>query len=142
MSNIFPSEEHRTQLLATLRMLGAASALVEFSGSGDSGSIQDVVLHDSNGNAIDISQQMLLWPVETQHMQGNTWVKSVNKQLLPLEKILERITYEALEDCQLDWYNNDGGQGVFEINLTTSPPEIRLDVGINTMSTEDHRFTY
>ena len=61
-------------------------------------------------------------------------------QLTSLRDIIEHITYAALEHTQLDWYNNDGGQGDLTIDLSNTPPTIVLSLGINHVETEDYTF--
>jgi len=49
----------------------------------------------------------------------------------------------ALERTGLDWYNNDGGQGTFRIDLDAgNEPIVSLDVGINYIETNDHSFAF
>lgn len=61
---------------------------------------------------------------------------------MTLGEIVESLCNTALDHSELDWYNNDGGQGYFTIDLTTDTPSVTLDVGINHMTTEDHVFDF
>ena len=61
---------------------------------------------------------------------------------MSLNLVIENVAYAAIESTGLDWYNNDGGQGTFEIDLTASPPTIHLGIGINYTETEDHSFNF
>lgn len=140
----FPSIKHREQLLATLRVLGIHSVTVEFSGSGDSGSIQDVYANNAANETIYIGNQNLLWPEERKlyNDKDDEWIIDNTVVITPLAKILERIAYDALDKCGLDWYNNDGGQGEFYIKFDGDKPKIGLDVGVNTMTTDYNFFEY
>jgi len=115
---MFPSPKHRAVFLTTLRTLGVSKLVVTFSGGGDSGDIESV---DANE-------------------EYKTWTEVTKEGLMSIEEIAKELTFKALENEGLDWYNNDGGQGTLEIDFSTSPPTIQLDVGINYMSTEDHSF--
>ena len=138
--NPFPSQEHKETFLAALRMAHVASVTVEFSGSGDSGQIDYVIAVNAEGNAIDLSKSKLLWPIKSsQHLDGN-WVESTSDEPTSLEDIAKTITYEALEQSNHDWYNNDGGQGTFQIDFATDPTTITLEVEVNYTKTNNHKY--
>ena len=139
---IFPSEEHRTTLLGTLKLLGVQHITVEFSGSGDSGSIDQVNLNDANGNNIDVSGHKIDWMTSYQTYKDGKWETKSELSNMPLNLVLESVTYAAIETTGLDWYNNDGGQGTFEIDLTVSPPRIDLDIGINYTETNRYNVNF
>jgi hypothetical protein len=144
MIDLFPSPEHRALLLSTLKLLGAKTVTVVFSGGGDSGAIDSVDVLNAQGQPIDISNQGLEWvDVRTNFDSTNSqWVNYIEPKTMELEEILKRLTESALEEQGLDWYNNDGGQGQLTIDFSTSPPSIELNVGINYTATEDHHFSY
>jgi len=144
MSKAFPSPEHRTILLSTLKLLGASEVIVNFSGGGDSGEIQSVDVFDVNNKSVDIDSQSLEW-VEARSFydhEGSQWINDTSVATKPLSDILEQVTLNALEEQGIDWYNNDGGQGQLTIDFSTSPPTIELNVGVNYMETEEHSFDY
>lgn len=64
---------------------------VAFSGSGDSGQVDDVGGEDIDGKAVEISD------VDA--------------------KIVKEYAYLALEEMPYDWVNNEGGWGELEINM-------------------------
>ena len=64
MSDIFPSAAHRTELLMRLKLLGVAKVIVEFAGSGDSGSIDLIRATTADGAVVGLdedSQPLLKW---------------------------------------------------------------------------------
>ena len=139
---IFPTEEHRVALLGTLKLLNVARVVIEFSGSGDSGSIQSVEVRDGYGNKIDLSDHKLDWVTTRSTYKDGKWVETSTPEVKELGTVIEQVAYAAIESTGLDWYNNEGGQGEFTIDLTTSPPTIDLEIGINYARTEDYSFSF
>lgn len=139
--SLFPSPEHRKLLLTTLRMMGVKSILVEFSGGGDSGDIQQPYALNAQSTEVDLSAP-IVWPKERSVLKNHVWSKISEEQTQPISDVLRNLTNEALENQHLDWYNNDGGQGHLEIDFSIDPPSIQLYVGINETVTHDHNFDY
>lgn len=134
MQNIFPNKQEKETLLTQLNLLGAKHVCVEFRGGGDDGEIERVYYIDRQDNHLEIPKDMIAW---TQIKYGRDPLET--KQML-LVDVLEDLCYRALDEASMDWCNNEGGQGEFTIDFTESPPEIRLNVGINTMTTDDYSF--
>lgn len=142
----FPSPYHKNLYLSTIRMLGVQKVEVRFSGSGDSGQI-DEVHFIKNGAEIafaEVENVVLSWPEEGEKFVKSIgkWVRTGGEKDMTLEAITEKLTYDALQTTALDWVNNDGGQGVLEINFDESPPKIDLRVGINYISVDQHDFDF
>lgn len=142
--SLFISPEHRKLLLTTLRMMNVKKLVVTFSGSGDSGSIDEPVAYDAAGEQIDLSETDILWPHNKGVFNDKTlaWDTVVRQAQQRLPKILKDLTNDALDEQHIDWYNNEGGQGEFTIDFHQDPPEIELHVGVNEMVTHDHAFNY
>ena len=134
MENIYPSNEEKQKLLTQLNLLGATTVVVEFRGGGDEGEIENVYYIDRNGDTQEIPKDMISW---TQMVYGD---KPKLTKEMSLVDVLEDLCYRALDEVSLDWCNNEGGQGHLHIDFTQSPPTTHLDIGINTMSTDDHNF--
>lgn len=134
MTNIFPSKEEKETLLTQLNLLGAKRVYVEFRGGGDDGQVEGVYYQDKHDEMQDIPTDMIAWTKQT---YGNQEKETKNMTLVD---VLEDVCYRALDHTGLDWYNNEGGQGQLTIDFTESPPNIFLNVGVNTMTTEDHNF--
>ena len=144
-------EVWREVLFATMREHKVDEIVVSFSGGGDSGQIDDI-------DAFSVHKTEDGWGRRLpMAMPGDTFnfycSDNGEVQLRTLTQAAEDIAYAALEFCQLDWYNNDGGQGEITINATKvhepaedgqqhTVGEIDVQVGINYMSTEDYAFTY
>jgi hypothetical protein len=87
------ADEERTILAAAMMSLGVKTVLIRFSGGGDSGQIDDIEIDMHPGH----------------------------EEPAGLNKKLESWAYKFLEGVGVDWYNNDGGQGEIEFDLTTTP---------------------
>lgn len=139
--SVFQSNEQRDLLLTLLKVLGGRRVLVEFDGSGDSGSIEDAFLQDENGNSIDLTNATFDWYEKSSGFdkEQKQWViTSKPVPNMPVGEILRAVCEDALEDAGHDWYNNEGGYGSLTIDLTTTPPVIKLNVSIRVVSTEDY----
>lgn len=143
---IFNSLDDQKLLLSTLRMLGVTHVQVGFSGSGDSGNIDEVIATNAQDHYVDLTSTSLTWTrVHGESTWDGTklvWERKTDVQVMSVEKILKDMCNTALDHTQLDWYNNDGGQGYFSIDVTQDVPRITLEVGINETVTHDHTFDY
>lgn len=143
MSGVFQSKDQKDLFLTLLKVMGGRTAEVAFDGSGDSGSIEEARLLDQEGKEIDLTNATFDWyETKSEWDEPNgKWVrKHVPVPNMPVADILKNICEDALEESGHDWYNNDGGYGSLNIDLTTTPPEIKLNVSIRYTSTEDHEY--
>jgi hypothetical protein len=112
----------RQKLLLDLTIRGVSTVEIEFSGSGDSGSIDTII--------VDY--------LAKDKPQETNW-GSPDSPRIPedLREALEEFSYALLETSGVDWYNNDGGQGAVKIDMTTVPFSISANIDVNeTVSTE------
>lgn len=106
-------EERKQFLLATLKDLGISQVVIEYSGSGDSGQVDEInaYLVDGLGVPQDIDE------IAAQHAPPDEISIKVSNKLLgqedsTLSNILEQFAYDAVECANLsDWCNNEGGGG-------------------------------
>ena len=142
MPTTFPNKDRKHLLLTLLKVMGGHKVVVTFGGGGDSGSIENVELFSHDNNPINIEEAEFEWEEESHAFDvvQKEWVTTKQDKIMPLKDILQKITENALEESGLDWYNNEGGQGSLEIDLSEDPPAIILNVGINYTHTEDHMF--
>ena len=134
MQNIYPSKLEKQKLLTQLNLLGAKEVFVEFRGGGDDGEIESVYYRDRQDNHLEIPKDMISW---TQVVYGD---KPKLTKEMSLVDVLEDLCYRALDASGMDWYNNEGGQGSLVIDFRESPPKTCLELGINSMSTEEYKF--
>lgn len=90
-------EEEEGEVAAAIKSLlelGVAKFRVDYHGYGDDGDVDFTILEDTNG------------------------VKVLSPEYPAAKKPIEKIA-DHLLDNKPDWYNNEGGGGVIEIDLTT-----------------------
>lgn len=129
-------------LFAKLALLKVGQIEVEFDGSGDSGSINSIACLDDAGNSVDVTTTCIDWNVTHDVFKQETgkWEPKVQIEHLSLDKVLEQICDEALNQSQLDWYNNDGGYGTLRILITANPPTAALEMHLRITNTDDYTF--
>ena len=101
-------------ILTSLADRGVVKIIIDYNGSGDSGAVEYIGLI-TNHNALTYIDNYSI----------DNWKD--------IEHAIEEWVYENLEQKE-DWYNNDGGQGSFAIQVPSG--EYTNNHGINTMSTE------
>ena len=89
-------------ILVKLKDKGINKIEITFSGSGDSGDIDDIIYYDINGKYYYSSQ-----------MIDDSYINDQEYSLL------QNDCYDFIDDAieGADWYNNDGGYGRVTINL-------------------------
>lgn len=149
--HVFGTKEHFERICAHLIVQGVSEVSVEFDGSGDSGSINDVSLYFADqGKGHEHSQALLQVELQavvtksTFNKASNRWEKQTYEALSSLENILKDATYAALDECGHDWYNNDGGYGTLTLKLSSAggKPELILDVHIRETKTDDYTYDF
>lgn len=144
-----------TEFLTKLRLLGVFKVTVDFQGGGDSGEIQQAAFYNAQDQDItmDLMHYTMAWEetyteyppltdaisITFPSIRPESVVKTRTNDL-GFEEIMQKLVEQHLESTGLDWYNNNGGQGAFIIDFSTSPPSIKLVVGVNYTSTEEHVF--
>jgi hypothetical protein len=134
VKQIFANEQEKATLLTQLNLLGAREVRVEFRGGGDDGQVEGVYMLDTNGAYIDVPDDMIAWTTLT---YGN---QQSEQKPTKLVDALEDLCSRALDNTGLDWYNNEGGQGHLAIDFREQPPSIKLNVGINHMTSDDYEY--
>lgn len=109
-----PIESGLTHILFNLRAQGYKLIVVEYSGGGDDGAINDIAIYKEDG-IISIPEDKMLAP-QTDYSKS----KELESELHDL--IADKV-YKMLERTS-DWYNNDGGGGAFYI--ITDDAEYRI----------------
>lgn len=137
--SVFQNKEQKDLFLTLLKVLGGRKAQVEFSGGGDSGSIDYVGLLDQENKEIDLTNATFDWYEKSSQFEAGKWyVRYKPAPNMPVGDVLKTICEDALEESGHDWYNNDGGYGNLTIDLTETPPEIKLNVSIRYTQTDDY----
>lgn len=108
----FQADEDKKILCDTLTKSMITNVVIEFSGSGDSGQIDNI---------------------EIEYVEDKYKLSESKEKLL--RRNLSDWTYLYLEGVGLDWYNNEGGQGSIEFNLRVVPFKFKSTVDVNYMET-------
>lgn len=139
---IFPTLQDRRLLLTTLKLMGAKQIQVEFQGGGDSGEIHSLWGVDASGNNIDLDVEYPhAWQKKSEFNDAEKrWIDSYERAPRKLSDVLETLTYDALDKCGHDWYNNDGGQGSLTIDFSVSPPAVNMELGVNYTTTDEYTY--
>jgi hypothetical protein len=148
--SLFPSVEDKSRFVSVLKDHGVRYIEVSFAGSGDSGSIEDVAFFKgTQSETAELTRTLKKlpfkgWGEKSKWDEANgKWVRSFAYEDMTLGQLVEALAYDALERTGLDWYNNDGGQGTFRIDLDAgNEPVVSLDVGINYTETNDYSFAF
>jgi hypothetical protein len=88
--------------------------VISFSGSGDSGQIDDISGKDVNGDEVKVPENVA--------------------------KIVEAYAYDALDSIPYDWVNNEGGWG--ELYIDMQDGSIRCEYNQRIETSEYHALTF
>ncbi len=106
-------------ILVKLKDKGINKIEITFSGSGDSGDIDDIIYYDINGK-----HHYLTDMVSNSYMTEDEY------------KLLQNDCYEFIDDAieGADWYNNEGGFG----NITFDLDSMTADVEYSQRTVEEY----
>ena len=102
-----------TKAMMHLVDLGVKSIIVNYSGSGDSGQIDEILFQDSEDNET------------TQEVYSD------------VRDIIEKRSYDLLNPIE-DWYNNEGGYGQIVIQVPSGEYTIENNIYITETETYNH----
>lgn len=97
-------------LLAALKQGGASTATVTYTGSGDSGSVEDVSIQTTENAEFDSTAPIIVFAEQGIHQDG-TWLATVVEQQMPIEQALQDFAESALERLYGGWEDGDGASG-------------------------------
>lgn len=112
------------RVLPVLRELGTERVCVSFDGSGDSGSIWDIGFTPELAGA----EPLVSIRTSTREFDNDTrsWRRIAGDEDKPLQEAISELTYDYLEETNVDWYNNDGGYG--ELTIDVAAGTVAIDV--------------
>ena len=120
------TENEMTGLLLQLADLGVTGIKIFYSGSGDSGDIDDVVYTTTKEASFD--------DINTLSSYGENSLYLTNLDHDLKDEITEFATSKLLDEIE-DWWNNDGGHGNLLIKIPSGQYEINNTIYIT--DTED-----
>lgn len=114
------AKSERTGLALRISQAGWHIVEVEFSGSGDSGQIDYISVTKEDGESFTF-------------FDGN---KDLSEDESNLLEDISDWTYDYLSGTGVDWYNNDGGQGTVEFDVSTVPFSFFCSIDQNETTSE------
>ncbi|MGB0083989.1 MAG: DUF6878 family protein [Rhodomicrobiaceae bacterium] len=140
-----PVEECRRQdpIYRTLRELGVHELRVRYSGSGDSGSINEVEARNKQGQPVELLSTPVPYTfIHTSYnfQTGNYDTEVTETKELPLSEAVEQWCYDLLEEHYPGWENDDGADGVIVID--PEKQEGRIDHQIFFMQSDFERRSF
>jgi hypothetical protein len=125
--------ENLRRILPVLAEHQVETVTVSFDGSGDSGSIQDIAYHPQD----DGVSELAIEHVHTDRFfDDGAWRTVVAPKQTTMNEAIETLTYDYLEETNVDWYNNDGGFGELIINVAEGTVQLEVNVRFTQTSTE------
>lgn len=110
--------KNKKVLLGTLRRLGAKSVTVSYNGSGDSGSVEEISLHNTEGEKIKEDPQVRVLIAQGRFTVEKGFVTEEEPRTMPLKEALEQFCYDWIDRSgHSGWENNDGASGEFTIDV-------------------------
>ena len=140
-----PLDEARRQdpIYRALRELGVHSLRVRYSGSGDSGAIDEIEAHDRHGQPVKLPPIPVPYAFThtSYNFQTNTYDTEVTEtKELPLSEAVEQWCYDLLEEHYPGWMNNEGADGTIVID--PAKREGRIDHQIYFTQSEFERRSF
>lgn len=116
-------------ILEKLRELGATSVDIYFDGSGDSGSIGYIKVMQADKEITKLTCSVPYDKKTSTYVDGQ-WIERIQTKNISLNEALTKYCEDALDEENVDWYNNDGGFGNLTIDFSRTPPEVLLEVNL------------
>ena len=123
------TENDRTGLLLKVADLGVTGIKIFYSGSGDSGDIDDVVYTTIKEAAFNNIMNL------SNHGEDVLYLANLNDELA--DKIKYFANEKILNDLE-DWWNNDGGYGVMIIKIPSGEYEIANTIYVTDTEEFEH----
>lgn len=117
-------EVNRRHLHKALKRLGAASVVVSYSGSGDSGQIDEVSVYRDK-EQIKSEKNVSILVASSKWTEADGWLERVSAKRMAISAALEQFVYDWIESEHAGWENNDGASG--ECTITVASNEFILN---------------
>lgn len=101
---------NRTVLLDALRAAGAATAVISYSGYGDSGNANEIQILDAGGQAVTGDQTVSLMREDARYVDGQ-WQSTHALTDMSLRDALDAFGDRAVSLHHPGFENNEGGDG-------------------------------
>lgn len=115
---------NRRRIHRALKHLGATRAIVSYSGSGDSGQIDQVTIYKDQ-EQIKSEKKISVLVATSKWSQEGGWIERIKRKAMTLEAALEELVYDWIESEHAGWENNDGASG--ECTVEVAADEFLLE---------------
>jgi hypothetical protein len=116
-------------LVPVLEEQGVSWVCVTFSGYGDSGAIDDLDVFNHNNDSV-LLKGNITYPKARMVYANGFYETEVDLVTESINDALEAMIYDWLESTNVDWYNNDGGQGELTIDFSQGLVDGYVDYNI------------
>jgi len=130
------TEKNKKTILTELGRRGIKELQVEYSGSGDDGSIESVL-----GDGKELEDE----PVVTILKDGSTfdegakkWIRKTATIGMSLEDAVTEFSYEWLRELYAGWENNDGASGTITIDVLSGEFRMNHTTYYTDHETQEH----
>jgi hypothetical protein len=117
--------DNKKLIMDALKAMGAKSVVVSYSGSGDSGQIDDCVIDDDHKKDVEIEAFEEVGKFDDK----NGWSRSIELKKRKLTEVIKDYCDNIIDQEHGGYYNNDGGDGIFELDV---------EAGTMTLTHNDH----
>jgi hypothetical protein len=108
---------NRDRILSTLKELRATHVVVSYSGSGDSGQVDQVEVFRDKVELKATNPTAILVSSSTWSQENSRWDETTEIRSIPLEEALEDFVCDWLQAEHGGWENNDGASGECKIDV-------------------------
>lgn len=132
--------DSKLRLLKDLYDAGADRVKVWFDGGGDSGQIESVELLTESGALFPIEDirayKHLVMRRCGSERDGERWVPVYKAAWVSFAERLEQLVSDELDATGVDWYNNDGGFGTWELTgIMSGEPKKEFEISVRVVET-------
>ena len=124
-------------LLKALKKVKAANVIVTYSGSGDSGMVDNIEMLDSSGRVIEANPEVTV-KMRSSRFENGGWLMETKNKSLAIRAALEDLAYGWIGENHGGWENNGGGQGTLTIDVKNK--EFHLHHEENYTETESYEY--
>lgn len=124
---LFASKTERERVFAQLKAMGVAFVTVDFSGSGDDGNVQDVIVSDHTGAKLE-GLTLSMPDKSLVFNEAKGWQVENGVGQVPVADAIERLFWLVDAGSEVDWCNNDGGFGELTLNVDVGTIEVTYNV--------------
>jgi len=127
--------DSKLRLLKDLYDAGIDHVIVWFDGGGDSGQIESVDLFTESGDLLPLediraNKHLVMRRCGSEH-DGERWIPVYKAMWVSFAERLDQLVSDELDATGVDWYNNDGGFGTWELTgIMSGEPKKECEIAV------------